>query len=339
MGTVRAEIYPFYQTTSKHFADDFNGNKLSPRSQDPTTGRDSKDINVFGTSYLVVNDFNCDDCDDNDDLNEGNEDDLYDVVVAGNIEDADVYHEDEVEESLAFRAQDLDVEKQLDDNCVDVSKYGDITYNTEMYETCTYRIRQSCEVRRDTVCINVPRLSCQVVGGTECTKAVFTNAFQDDQVHTLEFVPKDCVQDRSRALLEVRKVPVCKNVTTQECDTKWEVNDAGEKVWAGNENCRDRTYEDCFLEEVLNEIQVPTYTCYDGASVFYTEPEFRTVEAEGYKTACRPTASPMCISSEVEECTEVEWEDCTDVIEPMCTSGMTRIPHQEYDHVLKCIGL
>merc|ERR1712088_842156 len=52
----------------------------------------------------------------------------------------------------------------------------------------------------------------------------------------------------------IKKVPVCRNVTKQNCVTNWEVVN-GQKVWAVNEKCSPVTWQDCKLEEV--EVDFP----------------------------------------------------------------------------------
>ena len=68
-------------------------------------------------------------------------------------------------------------------------------------------------------------------------------------------------------LTETKQMPVCVPVTKQQCDSKWEVQvnaETGEmeKVWAGNENCREVTWEDCSLEtrEVTQQVELATNT-------------------------------------------------------------------------------
>ena len=43
----------------------------------------------------------------------------------------------------------------------------------------------------------------------------------------------------SRPEIHIKLEPRCRNVTKQDCVTKWELNSQGRKVWAGNEECRD----------------------------------------------------------------------------------------------------
>ena len=43
----------------------------------------------------------------------------------------------------------------------------------------------------------------------------------------------------SRPEIHIKLEPRCRNVTKQDCVTKWELNAQGRKIWAGNEECRE----------------------------------------------------------------------------------------------------
>ena len=68
-----------------------------------------------------------------------------------------------------------------------------------------------------------------------------------DETEVKSFTPKKCVAEGFKTLREVKQVPECKQVTKQVCDSKWEINGQGDKVFADNENCRDKTWEKCDL--------------------------------------------------------------------------------------------
>merc|ERR1712060_261653 len=133
-----------------------------------------------------------------------------------------------------------------DENCVDISRYGPVQYN---------------ETRAD-VCVTVPITECTVVGYTDCLNTPTTSIVKDDSLETHQFVKQDCVvSDEKETITEMKKMPVCRNVTKQQCDTKWVVNDQGEKVWAGNENCQEVTWEDCTLEDRVITQEVDVWEC------------------------------------------------------------------------------
>ena len=85
---------------------------------------------------------------------------------------------------------------------------------------------------------------------------------RDDSLDINDFYPIQCrPHPVPQILTEVKMMPVCENVTKQHCDTKWVLNAAGEKVWAGNENCKEVTWEDCSLQPRNVTTEVETYDC------------------------------------------------------------------------------
>ena len=148
-------------------------------------------------------------------------------------------------------------------------------------------------------------------------------------------------------LSKLHLILLYRNVTKEQCDSKWVLNAAGEKVWAGNENCQLKTWEECTLVEKKNPTQVPVWKCTDDKVINYNVPVIRQVAVNYYATKCVAAAYAQCTTRQESQCTEVEYEECTDVIEPICFGcgtpaapgcGMEfRVPFQKYDHRLKCI--
>merc|ERR1712242_344083 len=119
-------------------------------------------------------------------------------------------------------------EAQNHDNCVDISHYGEVEYNTTTTQMCGYKKNTYCQPR-------------------ECQETPSTQTVSDDSLELENFIPQECHPGAVKILSETKKLPECHNVTKQQCDSKWEVDATGQKVWAGNENCRDVTWEDCKL--------------------------------------------------------------------------------------------
>ena len=226
-----------------------------------------------------------------------------------------------------------------EENCVDISRYSEIFYEESFHNICTYRTSRSCRTVTNSACVSIPVSECEVVGYAKCTSSAHTSLQHNDAVIPTSFTPKECHQTGLQTLHEVHQVPVCQNVTKQQCDSKWIVDAAGEKVWAGNENCQDVTWEDCSLQDVSKPIDVPTYTCSDVPPITYPLPSFNEVEVTGYKTTCAAAAYPLCTTSSVQKCAEVTYEQCEDIVTPVCFGEMYfRVPYQTYDHRLKCLN-
>jgi len=234
-----------------------------------------------------------------------------------------------------------------DDLCVDISRYSEVQYNISYAPICTYRSARVCTKQIGTACVSIPHQDCQVIGYSKCSSDVSTGNFNDDSVDSFTFTTKKCVEDGFKTLNENHKVPVCRNVTREQCDSKWVLNAVGEKVWAGNENCQTKTWEECELVDKLNPTQVPVYKCFDDEVISYNVPVIRQVAVDYYATKCVAAAYAQCSTRQETQCVEVEYEECTDIVEPVCfgcevgipgTCGMEfRVPYQTYDHRLKCI--
>jgi len=225
-----------------------------------------------------------------------------------------------------------------DDNCVDISKYGPVQYNETRADVCTYKTVTECTPRSQEVCVTVPITECEVVGYTDCQNTPTTSIVKDDSLETHQFVKQDCVvSDEKEIITEMKKMPVCRNVTKQQCDTKWVVNDQGEKVWAGNENCQEVTWEDCTLEDRVITQEVDVWECNPSPDpIFYQTLVESSVDVTTYDMVCQPRANPVCSHSAEVQCKTVEWEDCTDIIIPSCFNTYFKVPYQEYDHRLRC---
>merc|ERR1712096_356644 len=66
---------------------------------------------------------------------------------------------------------------------------------------------------------------------------------------------RDC-EEVKEAVKHKKKLPECKQVTKNNCLTDWNVDENGNKVWAGTESCTPVTWEECAIVE--KEVDFPT---------------------------------------------------------------------------------
>jgi hypothetical protein len=239
-----------------------------------------------------------------------------------------------------------------DQNCVDISRYSEVQFNASLAEFCTYQVKQQCQKHQQQVCAAVPTMTCTLESATECSQSTAgQQQVRNDQIEQRQFTPKVCQQSGTQTIDQSRQRPVCKQVTKPlHCESKWIVNDQGEKVWAGNENCQSETTEECTLETYHEPIQVPVYTCTDGAPLTYNSPLAASETVTKYSTHCKAAAKPACkTTSTKQECISVAYEECSDTIVPVCTTGQGQaggaaaaesfqVPYQTFDHRLKCLA-
>ena len=223
-------------------------------------------------------------------------------------------------------------------NCVDISYYDNVEYNTTITKMCGYKKNTDCVPRKTQVCRDIPVTECRIVGFTECEETPYTQTVSDDALELETFVAKDCQPGPVKVLNETKKMPECTTVTKQQCDSKWEINANGEKVWAGNENCKDVTWEDCKLVDKQVEEEVEVYSCDDDTTQTYLEPVVKEEEVTARWEECHEKGGAVCSVTNSSECTTVEWTDCEEKVEEECHDVTMKVPSQEYDHLLRCIN-
>ena len=223
-----------------------------------------------------------------------------------------------------------------DDKCVDVSRYK-LTYDTTTDRICSFKVIRECTPRSEQVCVEVPRTECSMVAGYTCDTFTTEETVRCDTTETKTFTPKKCVKDGVQILTETKKTPHCETVTKQQCDSKWEINEHGEKVFASNENCKDVTWEDCKLVDKQVEEEVEVFTCNDDKTETYLEPVVKEEEITARNEKCEGRGGSQCSVRSSTGCTTVEWTDCEERVVEECQEVTLKVPHQEYDHLLRCI--
>ena len=226
-------------------------------------------------------------------------------------------------------------DKSPGENCVDLSRYLEVEFNETEVSLCTHSITRSCQPSKREVCATVTETSCELESTVKCENIPTVHTVHDDTVVNLSYQEKVCTP-RLTTLTETKQMPVCKNVTKEQCDSKWVINSQGEKVWAGNENCKNITWMDCRLEDVEVPQEVEVYDCEDGGVIEYTQPQLSQVEVSSYRQECEASVYPVCSDTQVERCVEVECEECRDRLETKCFPVTVRQPFQRYDHRLRC---
>lgn len=222
------------------------------------------------------------------------------------------------------------------EGCVDVSRYEEVTYSAVNETVCSHKVERSCTPQQQRVCATVPRTVCSLELGHECSDQAEKVTQRCDTSEEREFTPQQCQVDQIKLLNETKQMPVCEPVTKQVCDSKWVINEAGEKVWDGNQNCREVTWEDCKLVDRVVSEEVPTYTCQDDTSISYIQPVIREEEATIKTRTCSVVGGSVCTVSHEQECTTVEWTDCVETVVSDCQEVTVRMPEQTRNHLLRC---
>ena len=223
------------------------------------------------------------------------------------------------------------------DKCVDVSKYR-LTYETITDKICSFHVVRECTPRSEQICVTIPKTECTLAAGYTCDSSETKETVRVDTTEKKTFTSKKCSKNGVEILTEIKKTPHCETVTKQQCDSKWDINENGEKVWAGNDNCKDVTWEDCKLVDHFVEEEVEVYSCDDDTTQTYLSPVVKEEEVTARSEECHEKGGAVCSVTSSTECTTVEWTDCEEKVEEECQEVTMKVPHQEYDHLLRCIN-
>ena len=222
------------------------------------------------------------------------------------------------------------------EDCVDVSRYGRVEYTNKTEQVCSYKVERTCIPKSEKVCVQVPKTTCTIKPRADCQNDPIKHDVQCDRTLEKNFLVKKCVPDGYKTLHETKKVPKCTNVTKNVCDSMWEVDESGKKVFVDNVNCREKSWQSCELVDLVVTENVPIKKCVDDEAFKYQVPVFETMEVTSYRRSCVGAGATSCQVTHEEQCTEVQWSDCQDNIVPSCNTVTTKIPFQEYLHLKRC---
>ena len=142
---------------------------------------------------------------------------------------------------------------------------------------------------------------CDVVPYTVCEMIMEYTPYRSFEVIQKEAKKKVCTAGTD-IVKHTKNMPECRNVTKQNCITKWETDANGKQVWAGNEACEPVTWKECKLVPKQVDFKVPKITCEDGEDVHYddyidrekTQMTSRMVCEVKHTTSCAPKVSNKC---------------------------------------------
>ena len=122
---------------------------------------------------------------------------------------------------------------------------------------------------------------------------------------------KKC-EKRSRPKVHSKKVYKCENVTKQHCTTLWTLNQWGEKVWGGTDDCRNVTWEEC--DEVVKNVtlMVPRMSCLE-EDLPYLDYRVEPRNETARRTECEVRAEQVCLPVTTRKCGSVRYKVCNEV--------------------------
>ena len=105
-----------------------------------------------------------------------------------------------------------------------------------------------------------------------------------------------------------KMMPECRNVTKQNCITKWETDADGKQVWAGNEACEPVTWRECKLVPKQVDFKVPKITCEEGKDVHYDYYIDATKEQMISNMVCEVKHANSCAPKVSKKCADIKYQ-------------------------------
>jgi len=220
--------------------------------------------------------------------------------------------------------------------CVDVSTYGDIVFEPTSREKCDTQFQKKCETRNEQVCMEVTEIQCEIVPYTECSMTMESTTYKSHEMVPKTIKKKVCSEGMD-IVQHTKMMPECRNVTKQNCISRFDTDENGDQVWAGNEDCEPVTWRECKLVPRQVDFKVPKVNCEDGDEVPYTDCEEAEKTQMITKMTCEVKHTTGCKPVTSTKCGDVEFQECTEEPEESCEEVEMRIPKQEKQLKKKCL--
>merc|ERR1712226_187905 len=135
---------------------------------------------------------------------------------------------------------------------------------------------------------------------------------------------------------KIRQVP--KTETKELCETLWEINSEGEKVWTEEEECEDVEWQVFVEEEYEAVLNTTESVCTEDAEIPYTMCQQAEYINDQKCLECKAVATPSCRDVVKEKCGTIEVVNCKpQVAEPQCDPLGNLQPTQVYHHLEQCL--
>ena len=120
--------------------------------------------------------------------------------------------------------------------------------------------------------------------------------------------PKKVCTAGTEIVKHLKLLPECRQVTKQNCITKWETDAYGNQVWTGNEECAPVTWKECRLAPQEVDFEVPHITCEDGEDFIYDDYIDVTKTQMTNRMECKVKQTTSCQPKISNKCTTIEYQ-------------------------------
>merc|ERR1712038_274355 len=238
--------------------------------------------------------------------------------------------------SLMQRLRRETVDLHSGEFCVDVSTFGPVLYDATPREKCTTVFNKQCEDKTEQVCDDVTEIQCEIQPYTECQMTMEVETYKGNEVVQKTFEKKLC-QEAMDVVQHTKMMPECRNVTKQNCITKWETDEDGNQVWAGNEACEPVTWRECKLVPRQVDFKVPKIECNGAEEIPYQDMEEVELEQMVTKMVCEVKHVTACNPVVSTKCANINYQECAELPEETCEEIEMQLPRQEKEHKKKCL--
>lgn len=235
-----------------------------------------------------------------------------------------------------FKRQDAVVDLHNSEFCVDVSTYGDVIFEPQTRSKCDSEFVKKCETKSERVCDEVTEIQCEIVPYTECQMTMEATPYKSYEMVPKTYTKKVCSEGMD-TVQHTKMMPECRNVTKQNCITKWETDDEGNQVWAGNEACEPVTWRECKLVPRQVDFKVPKINCVDAEEIPYTDCEDAEKSQMTTKMVCEVKHTSSCEPVPSTKCQTIEYQECSEEAVETCKDQEIMVPSQEKEHKKKCL--
>ena len=201
---------------------------------------------------------------------------------------------------------------KTDNFCEDLEDWGPVYNRAVNVSVCKTVLEKNCTQFTDRQCMEVTEVECEVELFTNCSMDWEDYPGVDYTFNTKNATLRTCWK-MLKNISHEKTLHRCENVTKQHCTTIWKENEAGEKVWAGNEDdCRDVTWEECKPVKVNVTIPAPGMNCTEYPQP-YLDYEVKPVTLRADSMKCEVDKRTVCKPVNKQKCGRINYTQCLEV--------------------------
>jgi len=241
------------------------------------------------------------------------------------------------ESAISYEPQGFDAEIPPDGMmCTNVSMWSPVYWTAENVTECACEIETKKEVEMKKVCMDITSMNCTLELSLNCSKTsknASSNIASEWIPETM--VPWNCTEGRITVWHNKTAVE-CKKIPTYYCDSIWEIQEDGTKVWAGNNQCDYYEWEDCQLVTKPVKFEEPYVSCKQEGEIPFRRLDNDTKITNLVSETCEIVNCVQCLPVTENICKDIEVVKTYQEIIEKCTMVVNLVPSQDFEHIEKC---